>query len=213
MREPCPVAIVTAMHGQRRRRQQQQHIELDPRGPEPPRRPCAWPACEAEGAFRAPRSRDELRSFHWFCLEHVRAYNRSWDFFSGMSRQEIEAYLREDVTWHRPTWGFGVAHHVAAGWRWQDPFGAFTDSDSGLNGARARSEADRRRCGPASRAERMLAVLGLEPGTTRAELRQRYRQLAKRHHPDLHGGDKRAEERLKRINEAYTYLIDSGLFV
>ena len=203
------------MHGQRRRRHP--HDELDPRGAEaPPRRCCAWPGCEGEGAFRAPKSRDDLRAFHWFCLDHVREYNRAWDFFAGMNRQEIESYLREDVTWHRPTWAFGAsAHRATGGWRWQDPFGAFTDDDSGLNGARARSETDRGRRppGPASRAERMLAVLDLGPDTTREELRQRYRQLAKRHHPDLHGGDKRAEERLKRINEAYTYLIDSGLFV
>src|SRR4051812_32195344 len=73
----------------------------------PPRRPpepcaCAWPGCCAEGEYPAPRGRDQLRSYSWFCLEHVRAYNLSWNFFSGMSQAEIEAHVREDVTWHRP---------------------------------------------------------------------------------------------------------------
>jgi DnaJ-class molecular chaperone len=81
----------------------------------------------------------------------------------------------------------------------------------GLNGAQGRSEWDRAP-GLHGKTARMLAVLELAPGATRAELKARYKQLAKRHHPDLHGGDKRAEERLKLINEAYTYLLDCEHF-
>ena len=176
----------------------------------PPRRPCDWPTCELGGDFRAPKSRARLREFYYFCLEHVRAYNRAWDFFAGMSQAEIEGYLREDVTWHRPTWPLGSPHEPAAGWRWQDPYHLFLNGD-GLNGAHGASEWDRR-SGRQSKAARMFAVLDLAPGATRAELKARYKQLVKRHHPDLHGGDKRAEERLKLINEAYTYLLDSDHF-
>jgi DnaJ-domain-containing protein 1 len=176
----------------------------------PPRRPCDWPACRLGGDYRAPKSRERLREFFYFCLEHVRAYNRAWDFFAGMSQAEIESYLREDVTWHRPTWPLGSQHEPVTGWRWQDPYHLFLNGE-GLNGAQGASEWDRR---PATQGKtaRMLAVLELAPGATRAELKARYKQLAKRHHPDLHGGDKRAEERLKLINEAYTYLLDSDHF-
>ena len=176
----------------------------------PPRRPCDWPACRLGGDYRAPKSRERLREFFYFCLEHVRAYNRAWDFFAGMSQAEIEGYLREDVTWHRPTWPLGSQHEHATGWRWQDPYHLFLNGD-GLNGAPGAAEWDRR---PATQGKtaRMLAVLELAPGATRAELKARYKQLAKRHHPDLHGGDKRAEERLKLIIEAYTYLLDSDHF-
>jgi curved DNA-binding protein CbpA len=58
---------------------------------------------------------------------------------------------------------------------------------------------------------RMMAVLDLEPGFTLVELKARYKTLVKRHHPDRHGGDRDAEERLKAINEAYTYLVDNRL--
>jgi hypothetical protein len=148
-----------------------------------------------------------LRDFYHFCLEHVRAYNQCWNFFSGMSQPEIEAYLREDVTWHRPTWPMGNGDPChPEGWRWQDPFEVFING-SGTNGTHGASEWDRRstRLGTT---ERMFAALDLTPGATRAELKARYKQLVKRHHPDLHGGDKKAEERLKLINEAYTYLMD-----
>jgi DnaJ-domain-containing protein 1 len=177
----------------------------------PPQR-CEWPGCRCAGDYRAPASRERLRAFRRFCLEHVREYNRSWDFFAGMSRSEIEGYLREDVTWHRPTWpmGTGQPYH-GNGWRWQDPFEVFVNG-SGTNGTHGASEWDRKGSGRLGRTERMLAVLDLSPEATRVEIKARYKQLVKLHHPDLHGGDKKAEERLKLINEAYTYLRDSDLF-
>jgi DnaJ-domain-containing protein 1 len=172
---------------------------------------CDWPGCQLTGDYRAPKSRDNLRAFHHFCLDHVRDYNRAWDFFSGMSQSEIEAYLREDVTWHRPTWPLGNGMSGTNGaWRWQDPFHLFTNG-SGTDGTHGASEWDRQ-SGPRGKTERMLAVLDLTPGATAVELKARYKQLAKRHHPDLNGGDKKAEERLKLINEAYTYLRGSQLF-
>jgi DnaJ-domain-containing protein 1 len=175
------------------------------------RRTCDWPGCELAGDYRAPKSRDHLRAFFHFCLDHVRDYNRGWDFFSGLSQGEIEAYLREDVTWHRPTWPLGNGMSGTNGaWRWQDPFHLFTNG-SGTDGTHGASEWDRQ-SGPRGKTERMLAVLDLTPGATAVELKARYKQLAKRHHPDLNGGDKKAEDRLKLINEAYTYLRGSQLF-
>jgi DnaJ-domain-containing protein 1 len=174
------------------------------------RRDCDWPGCAVAGDYRAPKSRDDLRSFFHFCLDHVRDYNRAWDFFSGMDQSEIEAYLREDVTWHRPTWPMGNGQpRNSDGWRWQDPFGVFIDG-SGTGGTHGASEWDRHGRGR-SQTERMLAVLELDPGVTQQELKARYKQLVKRHHPDVNGGSKKAEERLKLINEAYTYLRDREL--
>lgn len=184
---------IAVMHDTRRR----ERVDLDPyRSQEAPPRLCDWPDCELCGEFRAPRSPDALRDYRWFCLAHVRLYNQAWDFFRGKSQSEIEAHLRADVTWHRPTWRIGGQ---AFGFR--DPFGLFEE------------EGDAPRVRPAgTKEDRMLAVLGLERGADLNELKQRYKALAKRYHPDLHGGDKQAEERLKVINEAYTYLRGSGLF-
>jgi hypothetical protein len=203
------VAIVEPMTAARRYRDSALRLVLEDE--DVARKRCDWPGCEAFGEYRAPRSREQLRHFLHFCLEHVRTYNQAWDFFSGMNRDEIEAYLREDVTWHRPTWRMGVSGGEAgAGWRWQDPFGLFTHGE-GLDGRQGASEWDRPHP-RAGKTERMLRVLDLEPGVGRDELKARYKQLAKKHHPDLNGGDKMAEERLKLINEAYTYLLDSERF-
>jgi hypothetical protein len=193
------------------RRRGRIEADLELASPEPPpRRGCDWPDCRCAGEYRAPKARDRLREFYFFCLEHVRAYNRAWDFFAGMNQADIEAYLREDVTWHRPSWPLGAGPPgTSAGWRWQDPYELFLNG--GLDGAQSAAEWDRkgRRLG---KTERMLAVLDLGPDVTRQDLKARYKQLVKKHHPDLHGGDKVSEERLKLINEAYTFLCGSERF-
>jgi hypothetical protein len=65
------------------------------------------PGCGAQGEYRAPKSRQNLQEYWWFCLEHVRAYNGSWDFYKGMSPGQIEAQLRADTAWQRPSWPLG----------------------------------------------------------------------------------------------------------
>ncbi len=166
---------------------------------------CAWPGCLARAAYPAPSSRRALRSFIWFCLEHVREYNRTWNYFAGMNEHEIEAHRRADTTWHRPSWRVGTVG-IDEPEPFRDPFGFFRDqaTDSGSRG-------DPKRRGPHGKAQEMMAVLGLEFGFTLEELKRRYKTLVKRHHPDLHDGCRAAEERLKRINEAYTYLVTNQL--
>jgi hypothetical protein len=168
----------------------------------PPPRRCEWPGCEAEGLHRAPRSREELRAYRWLCLEHVREHNRRWDYFAGMSPAEIDRHRRADVTWHRPTWRFGVA----PGGRFAEA--AFSDP-LGILGGRATTTRPR----PEPRSLAMMRRLGLEAGFTLAELKARFKLLVKRHHPDLHGGDRAAEARLREIIEAYRYLLEHRLHV
>jgi hypothetical protein len=161
----------------------------------PPPRPCAWPGCCGQGLYRAPRSRSELRAFLWLCLEHVREHNRRWDFFAGMSPDEIDRHRRADVTWHRPTWRLGGRLLDA---EFVDPLEILRERRA----ARTPGE---------SRAQAMMRRLGLVAGFTLAELKGRFKLLAKRHHPDLNGGDRAAEARLREIIEAYRYLLDHRL--
>ena len=68
---------------------------------------CDAPGCEELGEHRAPRSREDLNNYYWFCMDHVRAYNARWNFYAGMNQQEIERQIRADTTWWRPTWPLG----------------------------------------------------------------------------------------------------------
>lgn len=168
-------------------------------------RPCDQPGCPHGGEFRAPRSRTDLNSYYWFCLEHVRAYNASWDFYAGMSADEIERAVRDDVTWQRPTWplgtrvggrGFTVDEeqvHI------HDPFGFF-------HGEAGQPQPRRR---PESAEEKAMRTLDLKGPVTADAVKARYKALVKIHHPDRNGGDKAAEERFKEIGQAYKVLMDS----
>lgn len=173
--------------------------------PAPPARLCDYPGCEAGGEFRAPRSRLELDSYYWFCLEHVRGYNAAWNYYAGMSETEIEAEIRRDTVWQRPSWKLGQRHGPAYEARITDPLGLHGGKNgqqqrrNGKHGADAGSRI-------ASAREQALAVFDIEPPFTQTTLKSRYKVLVKLHHPDAHGGDKEAEEKLKIINQAYTTL-------
>lgn len=188
-------------------------------------RTCDWPDCAAPAPYKAPRSRDALNSYYHFCLEHVRDYNAKWNYYAGMSEDEVEADRRRDTTWARPTWKLGSNSGGRAGGKsasgdWQDhvhdPFGFMDDEDDGGAAGRADGRANGR-AGGQHRANtkqdgleakiiEALSVLDLTPPVTAKDLRQRYKQLVKRYHPDVNGGDKTAEEVFKRITAAYETL-------
>lgn len=160
-------------------------------------RPCEAPGCAGLGEFRAPKSPRQLRDYRWFCLDHVRTYNAAWDFYKGMTPGEVEASVRADVTWDRPTWPLGTLGHGPE-----------------LRLHELAGEPQRRPHRPdapaASQApldlQAPLATLGLAWPATREQAKARWRELVKRHHPDANGGDPAAEARVKTINEAYSRL-------
>src|ERR1044071_2593556 len=102
--------------------------------PDSPVRACDHPGCPGGGEFRAPRSRLELDRYYWFCLEHVRAYNSAWNYYAGMSDAEIEAEIRHDTVWQRPSWRLGQRHGPSYEARVRDPFGFSCGGDGAGNG-------------------------------------------------------------------------------
>ena len=185
----------------------QAFIGTDPWAKEaPPRlRRCDHPECDGEGLYRAPKDRDRLTDYYWFCLAHVRDYNQRWNYYEGMDEREIEFHLRRDTVWQRPTWPLGVGSFRAARFeraRLRDFFSLFEEM---WEKAERRPAESRRPSLPAE----ALAVFELSAPVTLEAVKSRYKELVKLHHPDRHGGDKVAEERLKVINQAYTTLKSS----
>jgi hypothetical protein len=176
--------------------------------PAPPARLCDHPGCEVGGEFRAPRSRIELNSYYWFCLDHVRAYNAAWNYYAGMSEREIEDEIRHDTVWQRPSWKLGQRHGPAYEARMRDPFDLYSGKDRkpGNGHSQGRTQGADASDRVASAREQALAVFDIDPPFTQTSLKARYKVLVKMHHPDAHGGDKVAEEKLKIINQAYTTL-------
>jgi hypothetical protein len=162
-------------------------------------RQCDSPGCAGDGLYRAPKSTRQLREYHWFCLDHVREYNRSWNFCAGFTEAEIEAMIRCDTTWERPTrpmtaWALHEARVRAAA-------AAFAEGESPRTGDDWAAAARKRR-EPETPEAAALKLFGLTPPVDYAAIRARYIELVKRHHPDTNGGDKAAEEHLKQINQA-----------
>jgi hypothetical protein len=164
--------------------------------PDAPGRLCEHPGCGEPGGYRAPKSRVNLNEYRWFCLDHVREYNASWDFYKGMTPDQIEAQMRSDTGWQRPTWPLG---RLGQKFLNED---ALRDPLEALAARRART-AERVRAATPAELREPLSTLGLEWPVSLDAVKSRYKELAKRHHPDANGGDRAAEERLKTINLAY----------
>jgi curved DNA-binding protein CbpA len=178
-------------------------------------RRCQAQGCAQEATHRAPKGRQQEGEYLWFCIDHVRQYNKSFNYFSGMNDAAVQAFQKDAAIGHRPTWQMGVNAKDAEappaggrakfGWtgRADDPFRMF-----GEGFQTRRAEPERR---TARNMElKSLTALGLESGASKADVKARYKLLVKRHHPDANGGDRASEERLREIIQAYSYLKSVG---
>src|SRR5262252_2881068 len=177
--------------------------------------PCEWPDCKNKGTHRAPKGRDHAREYWHFCLNHVREYNQSYNFFSGMNPEAVARYQKDALTGHRPTWRMGANGSQGKGRGASaadfdgaaDPFSMFSELNGrgrwrpGPGGER---KAETRKVFNAER--KALQVMGLGPDATLKEVKVRYKALVKQHHPDANGGDRSTEDRLIEIIKAYNYL-------
>jgi hypothetical protein len=176
------------------------------------RKNCEVPGCPHLGEHRAPKSRTELRSYYWFCVEHVREYNQNWDFFKGMSRAEIEHHMYKTAVWDRPTWRMTRAGFNEERVR-QRVYDAFSRGESIFGDFNSREAEDEEpkeahinvSTIPHPTVEALL-VMDLAPPIEWEQVKARYKTLAKKYHPDTNPGDHAAEEQLKKINLAYSIL-------
>lgn len=170
------------------------------------------PGCDAPGEFRAPppdgASNGARPSFRWFCLDHVRAFNAGYNYFAGMTPDEIRDAQRPMAGWERETRAFASAGGDGPP-RWAD----FSDPIDAI-GQRFGERASASRAGPAfSDAERSaLKVLGLGTDVDRTGLRRRYSELVRRYHPDRNGGDRSREAELQKVIAAYQRLKGAAAF-
>jgi hypothetical protein len=180
-------------------------------------RVCEAPGCREAGEFRAPGYRpsgfDGPGEYRWFCLQHVREFNAGYDWFEGMSADEIFSAQSPAAGWRTESPGFSQTVHVDGMPRWADfadPLDAIAARANGIK-SRAQREAAMAMDGRFSRDEaQALEVMGLGLDTDLRRLRRRYSELVRRYHPDRNGGDRKFEARLGRVVEAYQLLRKSA---
>ena len=179
---------------------------------------CSWENCELEGRYRAPKSKSQIREYYYFCIEHVRIYNSSWNYYEDMSDQDVENLIRSDLTWNRPTWplgksfdkrpkfdkniNFGNIEFSNINNNLSDPFnlmGEYYKNDFiVLNDKVSKFSEEEKRA---------LRKLELDSSVSINDLKNKYKVLVKKYHPDVNGGNKNLEETFKQINTAYRLLL------
>lgn len=181
-------------------------------GPAVLQRECAWEGCNEKAEYRAPKGRGHEGQFFHFCLDHVREYNKSYNYFEGMTDDDVIAYQRDSLTGHRPTTPIGVrgskarAGKTKSTWNsaYEDPFGLFGED----NGQSRAPQPERRRVSAAER--NALDILGVDEDASKEAVKARYKTLVKRHHPDANHGDRSSEDRLRSVINAYNLLRRNG---
>jgi hypothetical protein len=181
---------------------------------------CQWRGCVEAGLHRAPKGRGSEGQFYLFCFAHVRQYNATYNYFDGMSNAEVEEHHKSSIYGHRPTWKVGVnswAHGTSHGM--SDPdLQRFADAHTWraqsfhawrARQARANAQETRRRLKPLER--KALDALSLPEHAARDRIKTRFKELVKLHHPDLNGGDRGSEDKLREIIQAYNHLKQAGL--
>ena len=177
-------------------------------------RACDWPECLEHGEFRAPGHSpsdfDGPGAYRWFCLDHVRAFNAGYDYFRGMSAEQILEAQSPIHGWAAASRAFTPTAGIDGAPRWAD----FADPlDAISRRARQRRPAERKDGRTVSPDERRaLETLGLSLDATRHDLRARYSELVRRYHPDRNGGDRSMELKLQQVIESYQLLRKASAF-
>ncbi|MEJ1160360.1 J domain-containing protein [Prosthecomicrobium sp. N25] len=179
---------------------------------------CEWAGCVAAGTHPAPKGRSREGEYHRFCIDHVRLYNKSYNYFAGMKDDAIADYQKDAQTGHRPTWTMGANPQ---GWRREPGSGAWSPRyddaffllrrQGRFRSAEAEAPPEPPRRKLKNLERKSLEVLDLGEEATGPEIKSRYKSLVKRHHPDANGGDRSSEGRLQEIIQAYNYLKGAGL--
>ena len=161
---------------------------------------CEWENCKESGKFKAPQEKDNSKNYKWLCKEHIKLFNKNWNYFEGMSQDEIEGFLKSDLTWHRPTQKFASSDNffnILWNNALSDKFNFFKQEKM-TNGFTVRklSEKDKD----------AFRILELELNADWLIIQKKFKTLVKKFHPDRNAGNKKFEDKLKKITLAYSHL-------
>lgn len=176
---------------------------------------CQWEGCSKPGLHRAPAGRGRDGEYFFFCVDHVREYNQSYNYFDGMTDDEVARFQKDAMTGHRPTWkmngkgtgaaGSGGQSNTTAGPSGHDPHGFFAWR---AKQARAKASERKRKLKPLEK--KAFVTLHLPDDADKDQIKTKFKELVKEHHPDTNGGDRRSEEKLREIIQAYNFLKQAG---
>ena len=160
---------------------------------------CDWENCNEIGSYKAPIERDNSRKFRLLCLEHIKIFNKKWNYFSNMTNEEIEYFIKSDLTWHKSTKSFSSSENffnILWSNALEDKFNIFKSSGFREFKKTKLSNTDKD----------ALDIMELKHDTKWDEIQKKFKTLVKKYHPDKNNGNKKFEDRLKKITLAYSQL-------
>ena len=161
---------------------------------------CEWENCKEIGKFKAPIERDNSKKYRWLCEEHIKLFNKNWNYFEGMSQNEVEKFIKSDVTWHRPTQKFSSSDNffnILWNNAMSDKFNFFQDKKilNNLNNKEL-TEKDKD----------AFNIMELEFSADWSSIQKKFKTLVKKFHPDRNSGSRKFEDKLKKVTLAYSHL-------
>ena len=160
---------------------------------------CDWDNCKKVGSYKAPIEKDNSKKFKLLCLEHIKIFNKKWNYFSNMTNDEIEYFIKSDLTWHKPTKSFNSSENFfSVLWNnaLEDKLNIFGSSNFKNFKKTKLTNTDRD----------ALDILELKYEAKWEEIQKKFKSLVKKYHPDKNLGSKKFEDKLKKITLAYSQL-------
>ena len=171
---------------------------------------CDHDLCTKLGEYKAPKSRLQLNEYYLFCLKHVTAYNKSWDFYKGLNVDQIELAIRKDAIWDRPSWPLkGNPNNIISQLKefFNNDYSLFEkekDFQNFLKNKTLEEKLSIEEC-------KSIKILELSMPISLEKIKKKYKKLVKIFHPDVNDNNKKAENHFKEINEAYKVLLKKFL--
>ena len=160
---------------------------------------CDLENCKEIGIYKAPIERDNSKKFRLLCLNHIKIFNKNWNYFENMSDREIEFFIKSDLTWHKSTKNFGSSENffnILWNNALEDKLNIFSTSNFKNFKKTKISQTDRD----------ALEVMELSDVAKWDEIQVKFKKLVKKYHPDKNQGSKKFEDKLKKITLAYSQL-------
>ncbi len=160
---------------------------------------CDWENCDKDGSYKAPVEKDNSKNFKLLCLEHIKIFNKKWNYFSNMNDQEIEYFVKSDLTWHKSTKSFGSSENFF-NILWNNAL------EDNLNIFKSSSFKEFKKNRLSSNDRDALDIMDLNYEAKWEEIKKKFITLVKKYHPDKNQGSKKYEDTLKKITLAYSQL-------
>jgi hypothetical protein len=161
---------------------------------------CDWNNCLELGEYKAPVEKDNSKKFRLLCLKHIKEFNKNWNYFAGMTDNEVLIFLKSDMTWHKKTQSFSSSDNFFKV-LWNNVLNEGFDNEKLKNHFKSTKKIhfDYNDI-------KAFAILGVTVGLKWDKIQQKFKKLVKKFHPDINAGDKKFEDKLKLITLAYTQL-------